>query len=828
VPGAGLAAGPGEVPSWGVTSSSLSPGPAALDRYTLTFAAHQLAGRTFLLGDRGGFVLYLPAARNVRDRTLQSSKWFGASGFGRSFFEGLTVWVDTEGGREPLNRDNQSAFVMRLDGATRVYRVQGREIRETFFVPDGFQAFVITYETDLPLTLKPEVDMRYYQEFNADFSRYQAVETPNGLLVSNRVEGAGPMKVDLQFYGLIGASAGTPAIEMAPEDRRLVAKTYLKDEEREKLITSVYREVQDSWADEAPIWDVYGTKVYAPAIVHLQGPASLICVFGDTEDEVMDGFERLHGNLAALMEQKRETVARQLEQGLLETGNNEVDTAYAHVLSRFNDALVARDAVLHVEPVHRDHYDAIFAGNKYFMDAWKRDENISLACLLVTNDFETARDILRDTWQHQDERTGRLPHIIRAGEPLVYYSSDGTLWALQRLHEYTRASGDESLLREKLPMVERFFSASMGFVQRGLLASGGIIDKAYLWETWEDTPYTPRDGYPAEIELLWLSVLSAFLPVIRPVNGALADRMAGALAEGRETFKAFSHDGYLVDSLSYQWEQRRILTPNGYIAFGLGYPLPPELQRSMVLQARDQLAGHRGVRSLAPRDWPQVLPASFLNDPHSHRGKDMASVGIFNYHRGIEWEWLNPFFVQGELTCGDPEDAYRLYVRGLVTEALGEMGIGGLSELYDIRGPLGADFQAWSMAGFVESLHLFAGVEVDAPANSVRISPALPSSWPYLRCRRQVAGTCFDLRYERPTPTRHRLEVRLRQSPPPGYQLSLGIRTPPGRRIRSATINRRPLPADAWTYAPGCAPDVPGTAWTTTPFVEDVDLEVES
>ena len=174
----------------------------------------------------------------------------------------------------------------------------------------------------------------------------------------------------------------------------------------------------------------------------------------------------------------------------------------------------------------------------------------------------------------------------------------------------------------------------------------------------EDTPYTPRAGFPVEIELLWLSVLEEVLPWIREENGQLANTMTQTLEEGRDTFRAFEHDGYLIDNMSYDWQPDRVLTPNGYIAFALGYPMSPDLQRSMVLLARDQLGGRRGVRSLAPRDWPAVFPAAFLEDPHSHRGKDMASVGIFNYHRGIEWEWLNPFCVAAELECGDPDEAY--------------------------------------------------------------------------------------------------------------------------------------------------------------------------
>ena len=431
----------------------------------------------------------------------------------------------------------------------------------------------------------------------------------------------------------------------------MISKTYRKDEARAQTIESVYAETGKVVPDEAPIWNEYRTRVYSPARFRARGPMTLVCAFGDTKDAAIASFNAVKSKLDGMRAEKQATIGRELVDGALETGNQQVDDAYAHVLTRFNDCLVARDALVHVSGKAIEHFNAIFAGNKYFMDAWKRDENISLRALLETNDFETVRAILDSTWQFQDERTGRLPQIIRAGEALVYYSSDGTLWALHRLFQYTQQSGDTDLLRQKLPMVEHFFRASLGFVQCGLLPSGGIVDPHYRWETWEDTPFTPRDGYPVEIELLWLTVLEEFSDLIE--DAQLTGEMRSTLQQGRKTFEQFYGDSYLFDSLGYDWTPRRHLTPNGYLAFDLQFPLPPSLARAMVELGRDQLAGRRGVRSLAPRDWAEVFPPAFLDDPRSHTGKNMASFGIFNYHRGIEWQWFNSTFVCGELLYGD-------------------------------------------------------------------------------------------------------------------------------------------------------------------------------
>ncbi|GAC1627401.1 MAG: hypothetical protein NVS4B2_07570 [Chloroflexota bacterium] len=798
-----------------------------LDLYDICIDGDNAAGHTYLLGNRAGFVLYLPAARNRRDRTSHAIKWFGASSFGRAFFEGFQLWVEYDGQQIELSRLNQTAFVMGLDAATHVYRVGDREIRERYFVPDGLQGFVMTVETDLPVIVKPEFDMRFYQSFNTDFSEYRSHVTSRGLAVSNRVHDAGSMHETLDFFGLAGAVHPSARVEMLPVEQHLVTKTYLKDERREKMIERVYQETQERSPDEAPIWDQYSTRVFAPALFHFSGPAGFACAFGDTPDEAEDGFDRLQANVPALREAKRHVIEELLESADFRTGNAHVDLAYAHVVTRFNDALVARDATLHVAPQHRGHYYAIFAGDKYFMDAWKRDENISLDALLITNDFATARQILDNTWQFQDDRTGRLPHIIRAGEPLVYYSSDGTLWALHRLFEYTKRSGDRTLLQDKIPMVEHFFDASMNFVQRGLLPSGGIIDKSYLWETWEDTPYTPRDGYPVEIELLWLTVLSDFLPFVRDGNPSLADRMEAALQEGQASFHLFEHAGYLVDSLSYDWKQRRILTPNGHVAFGLGYPLSSDLARSMVTLAREQLAGHRGVRSLAPRDWPAVFPAAFLADPRNVHGKDMTSVGIFNYHRGIEWEWLNPFFVAGELRCGNAEHAVTSYVKGQVREAVSEVGIGGLSELHDWHGQVGADFQAWSMAGFIEAVHRFAGVEVDALKREISVRPCPPLEWPHLRCRSRVGNTRFTIEYARPSALIHELAIHLLDPIPPGHTLHVGLPLPRSARFRVAICNGTRLPADAWEYEDPCGAESNVWACTSLPIEGAVVLRAE-
>lgn len=773
-------------------------------------------------------MVYLPVEQNIQDRTLFPTKWFGASEFGRKFIEADVVWVIRNGVKTHLDKTCQTAFIQELDRAERTFVVDGCTIRQSFFVPNQCRAMVMTLEADEPahFAVAPEFDMRYYQAFNTDFSHYTGSITDcdgvECLRVTNRVRLPGEQAYELGFFAIVGAQEGRTSIRLLPEEERLRKKTYLKDEEREKAIVASYGETHQSAQtspDEAPIWDTYSTTVYGPGEITGTGQLTLIYTFGDAVDAAENVFREVRHRLVTLKDEKVKDSHERLRQGALATGVADIDRAYQQVFLRFNTSLVARDVTIKAGAHDLKHWSAIFAGNKYFLDAWKRDENISLIALLTTSDYAAVCDILSESWRFQDPRTGRLPHIIRLGEPLKYYSSDGTLWALRRLYEYTRATGNTHLLDDKYPMVEHFFTASLNFVKRGLLPSGGIIDKSYLWETWEDTPYTPRAGYPVEIELLWLTALANYLPTIRERNPQLASRLEATLQEGRETFTLFYLDGYLADSLSYDWKPRTILTPNGYMAFGLDYPLPPDLQHSMILLGREQLAGRVGIRGLAPRDWQRSFSPEFMADERNFAHGHMASVGIYNYHRGIEWLWLNQFFVQAELMCGSTDTAYNTYLHGQVHETLHQGGVGGLSELYDMRGPLGADFQAWSMAGFIAGLHAFAGISVDAIDRYIHIRPAIPQKWPYLHSRQQVGNIRYDVKYRREN-LRHTIEIDALDPVPQHYTLRIGARIPHGRNVAAIDINGESIPREHWQREPGCAPGVDDDLWVQSPFTK--------
>jgi hypothetical protein len=788
-----------------------------------------LNGRSFILGNKRAFSLSLPAASGPSPTLLHAHKWSGAYQYGRKFLEGQAVRVRLDGAdphekARHLGARYQTGFDMTLTTARRNYEISGVAVSEEFFVPDAIDGFACTISGAAQFEVEPEFDLRFYRALPETTADYAIEAIERGVLVSNVLpsgtydDATETFTPNLPATSPEDASTEDPrpetgdrrldtsdsphlfaAVQVIGEDahavilparRRTRRVVFRKDEQRRRLLMRPAPDTEQA-ADHAPLWTHGTSHVFVPVRLHARSHAVVVYGFGATREEALDALAILRDNLTQLQAQKTEQALDIVDHAPFSTGSHHVDTAYVQVLTRLMDALVARSAAA-PDTVLREPSTMILAGNQYFHDSWKRDENIALGFLLTLGFYDLARQVIVDTWRLQDPATGRLPQRIRAGEGIPYHASDGTLWALWRLHQYTLCSGDESLVTDKLPMVMTFFARSLERCVDGMLPSGRTTAPDYLWETWMDTQHTPRDGFPIEIQLLWIACLRAFRPVMGGLDPDLEARMAAAESAAWSALQRFNVRGMPADSLDLGGGVRDLITPNPYFCFGVGLDLGPRVEAEMRRIGRRQLAGRQGIRTLAPQNWRQAFPPEFLDDRRNVRGRRMRSVGKFNYHRGVEWNWLSQFFVQAELKYGDPDTAFRRYLEPQVKAVFGRGGIGGISELFDLSGARGPDFQTWSMSGFLEAFHAFAGVRIDVPGRRIAVEPQLPASWPQLSLRKWYGRLPFDVRYVREEDVRSlRIEFPWGE---PDADLELAFVLPAHQSVRALDVTLDGVP----------------------------------
>jgi hypothetical protein len=772
-----------------------------LQHSELRIDQRELRGRAFLLGNKRAFSLTLPAAAGSSPSGRHPHKWFGAYLYGRKFLEGQVVRLPEHG--VLLHGGNQIGLTVSLTDAGRQFEVGGTRYGERYFVADGIQGFVSELFGDGWIEVEPEFDLRFSFALNHSVETYEVEEIANGVVVCNLLPAGRYDDATETFlpgdgertslYAAVRVVGAESEVELVPPRARARKKVFRKDAQRHRFVAHSGRE---DAADHAPLWSKHGSQVFVPVRLRLRGGGRVIYGFGSSRKEALAQVDELTSGYPAHRAHKVEAAAAIQEHVRFGAGNGSVDLAHAHVLGRLMDALVVREAIAPDTALARP-ATMILAGNQYFHDSWKRDENIALGFLLSLGFYDVARELIADTWQLQDPVTGRLPQRIRAGEAPPYHSSDGTLWALWRLQQYWRCSGDRSILDEKRDMVEHFFRRSLARAISGLLPSGRTAHPDYLWETWMDTPHTPRDGFPIEIQLLWLACLRVYRPILAGWDPALAAEMGTAEGAAWAALERYNLRGIPADSLDDRFEVRDLLTPNGFFSFGLGLDLGAEMEGRMRRLGRRELAGRQGIMTLAPQDWSRVFAPEFLLDRRAVRGRRMRSVGKYNYHRGVEWNWLAQFFVRAELKYGEPDVAWKRYLRGQVRAALERGGIGGISELHDLSGTRGPEFQAWSMAGLLEALHAFAGVEIDVPAGRIAVAPQLPEAWPGLTVRKWYGETPLDLRVAR-RPGQMELRLAFPQQVP-DIQIEIGLLPPAGYAASNIDLWMNGLPqSPAW------------------------------
>jgi len=388
--------------------------------------------------------------------------------------------------------------------------------------------------------------------------------------------------------------------------------------------------------------------------------------------------------------------------------------------------------------VRRDAGKTVIAGYPWFLD-WGRDTLICARGLLAAGLHDEVRQILVTFGRFAEN--GTLPNAIHGDDASNRDTSDAPLWFGVVCEDFAAtesASGNRpAIYSTPVDAAGRTLADVLRCIAEGYLRgtpNGIRVDTAsgLVWSpshfTWMDTNYpagTPREGYPIEIQALWIRLLRQLDRLGVATEGeAWADLAARAEASFNELFW-LEDEGWFADCLlaspgvpARDAVRDEALRSNCLFPISLGLITCERARRTVDAAAR-HLVVPGALRSLAPLSVTPPLPihganGQLLNDPaNPYWGRyegDEDTRRKPAYHNGTAWTWTFPSFCEALARAHDhaPEAiaAARAYL-GSATDLLNTGCVGHLPEIVDGDAPhtqRGCDAQAW---GATEALRVW-------------------------------------------------------------------------------------------------------------------------
>ena len=404
--------------------------------------------------------------------------------------------------------------------------------------------------------------------------------------------------------------------------------------------------------------------------------------------------------------------------------------------------------------VRRDDGKTVIAGYPWFLD-WGRDSLICARGLLAAGMTQEVKQLLLTFAKF--EKNGTLPNTIHGNDVSNRDTTDAPLWFAIVCEEFSEAQNAKR-------KTQNFYETPVdknGRTIRDVLTSiaenyakgtpNSIrmdADSALIWSpshfTWMDTNFpasTPREGYPVEIQVLWIRLLRQLEKIsgtgFQPVKEN-AGKMPAPLNEQKKWRDLADHAAASFEKLFWLEEcgwfadvllggSRVIardaiasdaLRSNCLFAVSLGL-VTGERAKRCVEAAQKFLVVPGGLRSLAPLPVGVPLPINGndgrpLNDPRNpywprYEG-DEDTRRKPAYHNGTAWTWTFPVFCEALARAWDfsPEAvaAAKSYL-GSSEKILNEGCLGQIPEILDGDAPhaqRGCDAQAW---GVTENLRVW-------------------------------------------------------------------------------------------------------------------------
>jgi predicted glycogen debranching enzyme len=373
--------------------------------------------------------------------------------------------------------------------------------------------------------------------------------------------------------------------------------------------------------------------------------------------------------------------------------------------------------------VKRDELKTVIAGYPWFLD-WGRDTFIALRGMIADKRYDEALDIIVKFGQF--EEGGTLPNMINGNNAANRDTSDAQLWYAVATTDLIKKIGKATVLNAKCgerTVADVLLSIANGYLNgtpNGIkvdVESGLVYSPSHF--TWMDTNYpagTPRQGYPIEIQALWIATLD----LIKTIDSKGPWARLQSLA--RESIKLLfwlPEKGFLSDCLHCDGFRPASTCPaddhlrcNQLFAITLGAIIDHELNRK-IITATEKLLVPGGIRTLAPGETKYRLPicrdGNCLNDPaHPYWGRyegDEDTRRKPAYHNGTAWTWPYPSYAEALLI--EYGESARATASALIASGIELMEkdcAGQLPEIMDGDTPhygRGCDAQAWGISEFL-------------------------------------------------------------------------------------------------------------------------------
>jgi starch synthase (maltosyl-transferring) len=383
--------------------------------------------------------------------------------------------------------------------------------------------------------------------------------------------------------------------------------------------------------------------------------------------------------------------------------------------------------------VRRDRGVTVIAGYPWFLD-WGRDSLICARGLLAGGMTEQVKELLVTFGRF--EKDGTLPNTIHGEDASNRDTSDAPLWYGIVCEEMATQSGAEfyqTRVDANRTIADVLLGIASGYA-RG--TPNGIrmdAESGLIWSpshfTWMDTNFpagTPREGYPVEIQSLWIRLLRQAANIAAENERGRWRELASRAEVSFQKYFWLADHGYFADQLvagpgrtAAQGVVDDSLRSNCLFAVSLGL-VSGAAARSCVDAALRHLVVPGALRTLAPLPVSPPLPiygnngGGLLNNPvEPYWGRyegDEDTRRKPAYHNGTAWTWTFPNFCEALAKAweGAPEAlaAARSYL-GSMDRLLMHECVGQIPEILDGDAPhtqRGCDAQAW---GVTEALRVW-------------------------------------------------------------------------------------------------------------------------